>query len=100
MLTLAATAETLILVPLCGLGGALGGGWQAWFTIFAVLTVSGCVGSSIVSFFAVILPSQAFAIVYDDALMLDPFPPLSSTPSCNPSITHHHAHRAPLACSK
>ena len=70
VLTLAATAETLILIPLCGLGGALGGGWQAWFTIFAVLTVSGCVGSSIVSFFAVILPSQAFAIVHYYALIL------------------------------
>jgi len=64
VLSLTATASTAVIYPLLGLGVTDAAGWQSFFTFFVITALSSCVGSSIVSFFAVLLDSQdlAFAV--------------------------------------
>jgi ABC-type multidrug transport system ATPase subunit len=69
VIVLAATIETCVVVPMCGLWNPSMDNWETFFTILGILIASGLAGSVLVLFNAIYLPSQDLAFLSGSGLI-------------------------------
>jgi hypothetical protein len=64
VVVLATTLEAVIVIPMCFLWNPVMPHWESFFTLLSALIGSGLVGSALVLFFSVLLPSQDLAFLF------------------------------------
>jgi hypothetical protein len=64
VVVLAATLEAVIVIPMCFLWNPVMPHWESFFMLLSALIGSGLVGSALVLFFSVLLPSQDLAFLF------------------------------------
>jgi hypothetical protein len=64
VVVLAAALEAVIVIPMCSLWNPVMSRWESFFMLLSALMGSGLVGSALVLFFSVLLPSQDLAFLF------------------------------------